>query len=202
MYFKIQNLTKDFGNIKAVKKFSLEVSEGELVSLLSPSGCKKRPVSTVFQNYTLSKKSLIDKANKMLDIVEMLEFKNRSARELSGGQQQRIALVRSLVLGPNGLLMDEPLSNLDTNLRLKMRKEIKYKRAKYNGQIVEKKYLGFFTSYNIKSTILGMKYSIFADFIGTNKNFDVNDEIYFKFKFIHTLKYSSATQILFYFRTH
>ena len=67
MYFKIQNLTKDFGNIKAVKKFSLEVSKGELVSLLSPSGCKKRPVSTVFQNYTLSKKSLIDKANKMLD---------------------------------------------------------------------------------------------------------------------------------------
>ena len=57
-----------------------------------------------------------------LDIQNLL---NRFPSELSGGQQQRVALGRSLVLKPKILLMDEPLSSLDTNLRLKVREELK-----------------------------------------------------------------------------
>ena len=57
-----------------------------------------------------------------LDIQNLLK---RFPSELSGGQQQRVALGRSLVLKPKILLMDEPLSSLDTNLRLKVREELK-----------------------------------------------------------------------------
>ncbi|MEV0388014.1 ABC transporter ATP-binding protein [Nonomuraea sp. NPDC050643] len=65
------------------------------------------------------------KAQQMLDLVGLGEFAGRHATDLSGGQQQRVALARALATEPSLVLMDEPLSNLDAQLRARMRDEIR-----------------------------------------------------------------------------
>jgi iron(III) transport system ATP-binding protein len=90
------------------------------------------PHMTVFQNVAFGlemdrvpRAELARRVRQMLEIVNLGGYEARFPHELSGGQQQRVALARALVVQPDTLLLDEPLSNLDANLREQMRFEIR-----------------------------------------------------------------------------
>ena len=90
------------------------------------------PHKTVRQNVTyplemhkVEKEERLERAQKAIDMVNLTGYEDRLPNQLSGGQQQRVALARALVADSDILLLDEPLTNLDANLREEMRFEIK-----------------------------------------------------------------------------
>ena len=104
----------------------------------------KRNIGMVFQSYAvfphltvrknveyglkirkLPASEIKTRVDKVLDAVKIAEYQDRLPERLSGGQQQRVALARAIVIHPQVLLMDEPLSNLDAKLRIEMRSAIR-----------------------------------------------------------------------------
>lgn len=177
---QLHAVSKAYGRVRVVDDLSLELNQGELVTLLGPSGCGKtttlrmiagfielsggsiridgteisgpkrtvppehRGMSMIFQSYAIwpnmtvhenvafglnVRRTPADETKRrvaeMLDVVKLGALAQRYPAELSGGQQQRVALARSMVVRPAVLLLDEPLSNLDANLREEMAGEIR-----------------------------------------------------------------------------
>ena len=172
---RFEHVTKRFGDVTAVRDFSLAIEDREFLVLVGPSGCGKsttlrmlagleevsegeihigerrvtelpprhRDIAMVFQSYALYPhmtvqgnlafslknrgvppdeiRRRVHEAAEILDIVGLLP---RRPRHLSGGERQRVALGRAIVREPQAFLMDEPLSNLDAQLRVSTRAEL------------------------------------------------------------------------------
>jgi spermidine/putrescine transport system ATP-binding protein len=172
----VRSVAKRFDSSVVLRDLSLDVAEGEFLTILGESGSGKttllriiagfeqadagevwmsgerldplppyrRRVNTVFQQYALfphlsvfdnvayglrvrkvDKYEITARVDQALAMVKMSEFARSAPAKISGGQQQRVALARALVNRPRLLLLDEPLSALDANLRRQMQAELK-----------------------------------------------------------------------------
>ncbi len=160
----------------------------------------ERNVSMVFQNYALyphmtiennilfgmqvakiDKKEQQDRLHWALGILELSQYINRFPKELSGGQRQRVALCRALVKKSPYLLLDEPLSNLDAQLRTSARAELVKVHEVYNPTFV------YVTHDQVEAMTIGQKIVVLN--CSVIQQYDIPDNIYNKPKNIFVAKF-------------
>jgi len=184
---ELENISKNFGKVEAVRGVSLSIADRELVVFVGPSGCGKstllrmiagleeitsgtlaiggkpmnkvpaadRGIAMVFQSYALYPHMTVAEnmgfALKMIGTnpaeieakvraaaatLQLDDLLERKPRQLSGGQRQRVAIGRAITRSPDVFLFDEPLSNLDADLRAQMRVEIARLRDELNTTMI------------------------------------------------------------------
>ena len=143
----LENLTD--GEIRVGDRVIDSPAKGQFI------GPEKRGMGLVFQSYALwphltiernidfglrlrkvPKAEREERVEKVMKALDIAKYRDRYPSQLSGGQQQRVALARMLAVNPGVLLLDEPLSNLDSRLRLEMRTELKRIHAEFRTTIV------------------------------------------------------------------
>jgi ABC-type sugar transport system ATPase subunit len=223
MKLEIQNITKIYEKRKILDSISFNVEEGELLSILGPSGTGKstvlkiisgliepdkgrvfidnkdvtsippenRGMGFVFQSPLLfphmtveenikfglqvkkwKRERISERVKELLILLQIEDLRNRMASEISGGQQQRASIARSLAPEPEILLMDEPFSSLDPELREDMGGLIKDIQKKYNLTVI------FVTHDRNESMALSHKIALLLD--GEIAHFDIPENIYYR----------------------
>lgn len=128
------------------------MKDGKDITKQHPS---RRQMGIVFQNYALfenmtvlenveyvlklqkeTKAAAREKAAAMIEKMKLTEYSKKRPSQLSGGQQQRVAIARTLVLNPEIILFDEPMSALDATTRIALRKELKQIRQEYGTTMI------------------------------------------------------------------
>lgn len=156
-----------------------EINTGNLYmsgKLVNAVPCGERDVAMVFQNYALYPHMTVEqnvtyglKAHKLdkdeikrrldeaLEMLDLEEYAKRTPKQLSGGQRQRVALARAVVKRSPYFLLDEPLSNLDAQLRLHARKELVKIHEKYHQTLV------YVTHDQIEAMTVGQRIALLKD---------------------------------------
>lgn len=221
LVIKLVNCQKTFSEGAIFKDVTVDIVEGEIVSLVGPSGTGKstllrciaglekltsgeifiegknianvspsqRPIVMMFQKTLLfphmtvienitfglkmrkvGKRERIKDGQEFLAKVEMTGFENRYPYELSGGQQQRVALARALILKPKLLLLDEPFSSLDPELRGTLREWVR-------GLLKQEGMTALFVTHDKEEAMLiGDRVAVLEN--GTLQQIGTPDEVY------------------------